>query len=65
MIGIKRMHYVLAAYFINILFLAIPLFFAHYFFERSAFVFFMALIAVILSFVFGRILVINVVGRLD
>jgi|GEM_PF-1880776 hypothetical protein len=65
MIGIKRMHYVLAAYFINILFLAIPLFFAHYFFERSAFVFFMALIAVIFSFVFGRILVINVVGRLD
>lgn len=64
-VGIKKIHYVLAAYFINILFLAIPAFFAHYFFERNAFVFFMALIIIIFSLVFGRILVINVVDRLD
>ena len=63
--GIKKAHYVLAAYFINISLLGISAFLAYYFFERNNLIFFLSLIMIIFSFVFGRILAINVVDKLD
>lgn len=64
-IGVKKAHYVLASYIICILFLAIPSFLAYYFFEKNILIFFLSLIMIIFSFVFGRILAINVISKLE
>lgn len=64
-IGIRKAHYVLASYTINILFLAIPSFLAYYFFEKNIFIFFISIIIIVFSFVFGRILVMNVINKLE
>lgn len=62
--GIKKAHYVLAAYFINIALLAIPIILLYYFFEESLLILILSLAAIIFSFVFGKIFMVNVVEKL-
>lgn len=64
-IGIKKAHYVLAVYFIDISLLGIPIVLSYYFIEKNLFVLLMSLILTIFSFVFGRIFMINVAEKLE
>ena len=64
-IGIKRMHYIFAAYSINMLLLAIPLILLYYLAENSFIVLLLSLSLAISSFVFGRIFMISVVKKLN
>jgi len=64
-IGIKKIHYILAAYFLNILFFGISSFFYVYFIERNLFIMSLGMIFAILSFVFGRIFMIKVVDKIS
>lgn len=65
LIGIKKAHYVLAVYFINIFLFAVSIFLFYYFIEKNLFILLLSIILMIFSFVFGRIFVINVVDRLE
>ena len=64
-IGIKKAHYILAAYFISILFFALSIFLLIYFIEKNLFILLLSIILLIFSFVFGRIFMVKVVERLD
>lgn len=63
-IGVKKVHYILTAYFINIFLFSISIFLLYYFLEKSLFVLFFSLVLIIFSFVFGRIFMVNVVEKL-
>lgn len=63
-IGVKKVHYILSAYFINIFLFSISIFLLYYFLEKSLFVLFFSLVLIIFSFVFGRIFMVNVVEKL-
>mgnify|MGYP001614295624 CR=1 FL=1 len=63
-IGIKRAHYILSVYFINILLLGTSVFLLYYFIEKNSFILLLSIILLIFSFVFGRIFIINAVGKL-
>lgn len=63
-IGVKKVHYILTAYFINIFLFSISIFLLYYFLEKSLFVLFFLLVLIIFSFVFGRIFMVNVVEKL-
>jgi hypothetical protein len=64
-IGLKKAHYILAVYFINIFLFVMSIFLLFYFIEKNLFVLFLSLILMIFSFVFGRMFLINVVDRLE
>ena len=63
-IGIKKIHYILAAYFINILFFAVSIALFGFFLEKNLFVLLISIMLMVFSFVFGRIFLINVVEKL-
>src|SRR3989338_5587240 len=63
-IGIRKAHYVLSVYFINIFLLFISMSLLYYFIEKNPFILLLSLILFVFSFVFGRILIINVVEKL-
>lgn len=63
--GIRRMHYISAVYFICIVLFVIPIAFLYYFLEQNMFIVMLSLILMVFSFVFGRILIINVVEKLE
>ncbi len=64
-IGIKKAHYMLAAYFINILLFVFLIFMVFYFIDRLFVVSILSLLFFIASFVFARIFVVNVVNKLE
>lgn len=64
-IGIKKIHYILAVYFINILLFGISVFLLYYFIERNLFILLSSIILMFFSFVFGRVFVVKVVEKLD
>ena len=63
-IGIKKIHYVLAAYVINILIFGISIYLLYYFIEGNLLILLLSVMLMAFSFVFGRILMVNVVDRL-
>ena len=63
-IGIRRAHYILSVYFLNILLLGTSVFLLYYFIEKNSFILLLSIILLIFSFVFGRIFIINAVGKL-
>ena len=64
-IGIKKAHYILAVYFINIFLFIVAAVLLFYFLEKNLFVLLLSLVLMILSFIFGRIFMVNVVGKLE
>ena len=64
-IGIKKIHYIAAVYFINLFFFTISIFLFYYFIEKNLFILLLSIILMIFSFVFGRVFVINIVDRLE
>lgn len=64
-IGIRKAHYVLSAYFINIFLFFISIFLLYYFIEKSLFVLLLSLALLIFSFVFGRIFLVKVAEKLE
>ena len=63
-IGIRKAHYMLSVYFINLFLLFISMSLLYYFIENNQFILLSSIILMIFSFVFGRILLINVVEKL-
>ena len=63
-IGIRKAHYILSAYFINIFLFGSSVVLFSYFIEKNFFVLFLSIVLIILSFVFGRIFMIKVVDNL-
>lgn len=64
-IGIRKAHYVLAVYFFVILLLGISAYLLLNFLEKSLLVLLISLLLMIFSFVFGRVLMITVAGKLE
>ena len=63
-IGIRKAHYILSVYLINIFLLGASVFLLYYFIEKNPFILLLSIILLIFSFVFGRIFIINAVGKL-
>lgn len=63
-IGIKKSHYILAAYLISVSLLAVSVISLAYFIEKNLFVLLLSLILMVFSFVFGRVLLASVVRNL-
>jgi hypothetical protein len=64
-VGIKKAHYILAVYFVNVFIFSISIFLLYYFIEKNLFVLLLSLILMIFSFVFGRIFMVKVIEKLD
>ena len=64
-IGIKKIHYILSVYFVNIFLFGASIILLYYLLEKNLFVLLLSLILMIFSFVFGRILMISVVEKID
>ena len=64
-IGIKKMHYILGVYLINIFFITSSIFLLVYFVEKSFFIMIFSILLLIFSFVFGRVFMLNVVDKLE
>jgi hypothetical protein len=64
-IGIKKIHYILGAYLINILFFIVSIISFAFFLEKNLFLLLVSVILMIFSFVFGRIFMVNVVEKLQ
>ena len=64
-VGIKKAHFILAVYFINIFLFLMSSFLLFYFLEKNLLILFLSLILMIFSFIFGRIFMINVVEKLE
>lgn len=63
-IGLKKAHYILAVYFVNIFLLSISITLFYYFREKNLFVLLLSIILMILSFLFGRIFMIKAVEKI-
>ena len=67
-IGIKKIHYILLVYFINVLLISMPIISLIYFFEKNSFgnspAILASFIIFIFSFIFGRIFMVKVVEKL-
>ena len=63
-IGIRKAHYVLSAYFINLFLLSVSMGLFYYSIENNPFILLLSIILFVFSFIFGRILIINVVQKL-
>lgn len=64
-IGIKKIHYILSVYFINIFLFVASIYLFYSFIEKNLFILFMSIILMLFSFVFGRIFMVKVVEKLD
>lgn len=64
-IGIRKMHYILSAYFINIVLLGFSIFLFIYFIEKNLFILLLSIMLISFSFVFGRVFMSVVVGKLE
>jgi len=64
-IGIKKIHYILAVYFINALLFFLPLALLYYFIEKNPFILLLSIILLVFSFIIGRVFLINVVEKLS
>lgn len=64
-IGIKKIHYILAVYLINIVLIGLSIALLIYFVEKNLFILLLSLMLLIFSFVFGRVFMVKVVERLD
>ena len=64
-IGIKKIHYMLAVYFINIFLILISLILLFYFSETNFLIVFLAIILFVFSFLLGRIFILNLVKKLE
>lgn len=65
MIGIKKAHYILAVYFINILLFTVSVISFYSFIEGNFFILLLSILLMVFSFVFGRIFLAKVVEKLD
>jgi len=65
MIGIKKAHYILAVYLVNIFLFFAALSIFYYFIEGNFFILLLSILLMVFSFVFGRIFMIKVVEKLD
>ncbi|MBI2101694.1 hypothetical protein HYT53_03700 [Candidatus Woesearchaeota archaeon] len=63
-IGIKKIHYILAVYFINIFLFFMSAFLLYYFMEKSVLIMPMSIILILSSLVFGRMFMAKVVEKL-
>lgn len=65
-IGIRKIHYILAVYFINLILFIVPIALLSFFINKEGYflIVFISIILMIFSFVFGRILLINVINKL-
>lgn len=63
-IGLKKMHYILAVYLINIFLFGASIFLLAYYAETNIYLTFLAIIIAVLSFVFGRSFLFNVADKL-
>ncbi len=64
-IGIRKIHYLLTIYCINIFFILISLILLFYFSETNFLIVFLAIILFVFSFLLGRIFILNVVEKLE
>src|SRR3989338_5440473 len=64
-IGIKKIHYMLAAYFINLILVILSLFLLIYFIDKNFAVVVLSVLLFIFSFIFGRIFMLNAVKKLE
>lgn len=64
-LGIKKAHYILAVYLINIFLFGFSAFLLLHFIEENLFFLLLSLMLMVFSFVFGRIFMINVADKLD
>ncbi|MBI2652499.1 hypothetical protein HYX00_03445 [Candidatus Woesearchaeota archaeon] len=64
-IGIKKAHYILSVYFLNVFLFGISIFLFYYFIEKNLFILLLSIMLMIFSFVFGRIFMVNVVEKLE
>lgn len=64
-VGVKKAHYILVVYSINIMLLSFSLFLLFYFLEKNTLILFLSIILILFGFVFGRIFTISVVDKLD
>ena len=64
-IGLRKIHYMLSVYFINIFFISAPLFLLIYFNETGFLIPAFALILIVFGFLFSRIFILNVVEKLN
>lgn len=63
--GIRKVHYVLSVYTINLFLLALSIIIFFMFFERSILVLFISTIMIIFNIVFGRFLLIKTLDKMD
>ena len=63
--GIRKAHYVLSVYSINILLFIISIVLLFYFIEKNLFILLLSLVLMIFSFIFGRIFMVNVIEKLE
>ena len=64
-VGIKKAHYILAVYSINLLLAVLFIFLMAYFIDRNFFIVILSIILFIVSFVFARIFLASVVKKLE
>ncbi len=64
-IGIRKIHYMLVIYFINIFLFIISVYLISYFIDRNFFIVFFSIILMISGFIFGRIFLITSVKKLS
>lgn len=64
-VGIKKIHYVMAAYFINLILFGVSITLLYYFIDDNLFILSLSVLMFTFSFVFGRILMVNVVEKLE
>ncbi len=64
-VGIKKIHYMLAVYFINLILVILSISLLIYFIDRNFAVAASSILLFIFSFIFGRILMLSVVKRLE
>ena len=64
-IGIRKVNYIISVYIINIFLFAAAAFLLLYFIDENLLVLFLSLLLMIFSFVFGRLFMMNVVGKLN
>ena len=64
-IGIRKAHYILSVYFINIILFIVSIVLMYYFIEKNSFILLLSVILLIFSFIFGRIFMVNVIEKLE
>ena len=64
-IGLKKAHYIIAVYVINTIMIYISMFLMHYFIEINILIQLVAVLLFILTFIFARIFMMNVVDKLE